>query len=230
VDENLQLTLTEARKIDADCEVGEEVTDEVHFADFGRRAILNLRQTLASKILELQKDSLYAKYKDKIGHIIAAEVYQVWKKEILLLDDEHKKLWDIVKNTLKQRISPEAFAKTEAKIDGCFAAGHGTVLYFEDTTVVKKLQDAFPSYSENFPTWSQHTSAMHQLAVWTMLEDAGLGASLQHYNPLIDDEVRRTWNLPENWMLIAEMPFGTPTAEPGEKEFGELSERIKIFR
>lgn len=91
-DENLQLTLTEARKIDADCEVGEEVTDEVHFADFGRRAILNLRQTLASKILELQKDSLFAKYKDKIGNIIAADVYQVWKKEILLLDDEGNEL------------------------------------------------------------------------------------------------------------------------------------------
>ena len=91
-DENLQLTLTEARKIDADCEVGEEVTDEVHFADFGRRAILNLRQTLASKILELQKDSLYAKYKDKIGTIVAADVYQVWKKEILLLDDEGNEL------------------------------------------------------------------------------------------------------------------------------------------
>ena len=91
-DENLQLTLTEARKIDADCEVGEEVTDEVHFADFGRRAILNLRQTLASKILELQKDSLFAKYKDKIGNVIAADVYQVWKKEILLLDDEGNEL------------------------------------------------------------------------------------------------------------------------------------------
>lgn len=91
-DPNLQLTLTEARKIDADCEVGEEVTDEVHFADFGRRAILNLRQTLASKILELQKDSLYAKYKDKTGTIVAADVYQVWKKEILLLDDEGNEL------------------------------------------------------------------------------------------------------------------------------------------
>ena len=91
-DPNLQLKLTEARKIDADCEVGEEVTDEVHFADFGRRAILNLRQTLASKILELQKDSLYAKYKDKIGGIVAADVYQVWKKEILLLDDEGNEL------------------------------------------------------------------------------------------------------------------------------------------
>lgn len=91
-DPNLQLTLTDARKIDSDCEVGEEVTDEVNFADFGRRAILNLRQTLASKILELQKDALFAKYKERIGTIIAADIYQIWKKEILLLDDEGNEL------------------------------------------------------------------------------------------------------------------------------------------
>lgn len=91
-DSNLEISLTNARQIDADCEVGEEITDEVHFADFGRRAILNLRQTLASKILELQKDSLYAKYKDKIGTIISADVYQVWKKEMLLLDDDGNEL------------------------------------------------------------------------------------------------------------------------------------------
>ena len=91
-DSNLEISLTDARQIDADCEVGEEITDEVHFADFGRRAILNLRQTLASKILELQKDSLYAKYKDKIGTIISADVYQVWKKEMLLLDDDGNEL------------------------------------------------------------------------------------------------------------------------------------------
>lgn len=94
---------------------------------------------------------------EEVVHIIRTAVKNVPSafnsqstRIVLLLGDEHKKLWDIVKNTLKQRISPEAFAKTEAKIDGCFAAGHGTVLYFEDTTVVKKLQDAFPSYSENF--------------------------------------------------------------------------------
>ncbi len=91
-DSNLQITITEARKIDPDSEIGEEITDEVHFAKFGRRAILNLRQTLASKILELQKDSLYAKYKERVGQIIAADVYQVWKKEILLLDDEGNEL------------------------------------------------------------------------------------------------------------------------------------------
>ncbi|MDO4704263.1 transcription termination factor NusA [Tannerella sp.] len=91
-DPNLEVVLSEAQKIDADCEVGEEVTDEVHFADFGRRAILNLRQTLASKILELQKDNLYAKYRDLIGSIVTADVYQVWKKEVLLLDDEGNEL------------------------------------------------------------------------------------------------------------------------------------------
>ena len=89
---NLQITLSEAKKTDPDYEVGEEVTDEVNFADFGRRAILNLRQTLVSKVLELQKDSVYNKYKDKVGQIISAEVYQIWKKEILLLDDEETEL------------------------------------------------------------------------------------------------------------------------------------------
>lgn len=91
-DPNLQITLTNALKIDDDYEVGEEVTDEVKLADFGRRAILNLRQNLASKILELEKDHIYGKYKNKIGDIITGEVYQVWKKEILIIDDEGNEL------------------------------------------------------------------------------------------------------------------------------------------
>ncbi|MDR2917799.1 MAG: transcription termination factor NusA [Tannerella sp.] len=91
-DSNLQISLSDAQKIDPDSEVGEEITDEVYFADFGRRAILNLRQTLASKILELQKDNLFARYKEMVGNIVVADVYQVWKKEILLLDDEGNEL------------------------------------------------------------------------------------------------------------------------------------------
>ncbi len=92
VNPNMQISLSEAQKIDDSYEVGEEVTDEVFFEKFGRRAILNLRQTLAAKILELEKDSLYNKYIDKVGTIISAEVYQIWKKEILLLDDEGNEL------------------------------------------------------------------------------------------------------------------------------------------
>ncbi len=91
-DPNLQISLSEARKIDSDFEVGEDVTDEVKLIDFGRRAILNLRQNLASKIMELEKDSIFGKYKDKIGEIVTGEVYQVWKKEILILDDEGNEL------------------------------------------------------------------------------------------------------------------------------------------
>lgn len=89
---NTEISLSEAKKIDNDFEVGEDVTDEVFFEDFGRRAILNLRQTLASKILELQKDTLYNKYKEKVGEIVSGEVYQIWKKEILLLDDEKEEM------------------------------------------------------------------------------------------------------------------------------------------
>lgn len=148
---------------------------------------------------------------------------------VLLLGENHRKLWQIVKDTLRKIVPAEAFKATEAKIDGSFACGYGTVLFFEDQTVVKGLQDMFSAYKDNFPVWSLQTSAMHQLAIWTLLEDAGLGASLQHYNPLIDEEVRRTWNLPESWSLIAEMPFGLPVSEPGEKEYKPLADRVKVF-
>lgn len=91
-DENKEISLTEAQKIEPDYEVGEEVSEEVRFEKFGRRAILNLRQTLASKILELEHDSLYNKYKDRVGQVISAEVYQMWKREVLLIDDEGNEL------------------------------------------------------------------------------------------------------------------------------------------
>ena len=91
-DENKEIELSEAQKIEPDYEVGEEVSEEVEFAKFGRRAILNLRQTLASKILELEHDSLYQKYKDKVNTVVSGEVYQIWKREVLLMDDEGNEL------------------------------------------------------------------------------------------------------------------------------------------
>ena len=91
-DENKEISLTDARKIEPDYEVGEEVSESVDFAKFGRRAILTLRQTLASKVLELEHDQLYNKYKDKVGQVMAAEVYQVWKREVLLVDDDNNEL------------------------------------------------------------------------------------------------------------------------------------------
>ena len=91
--ENMEIRLSDAQKIDEDYQLGEEVTDTVDFFGFGRRAILTLRQTLASKILELQKDSLYVKYSEKVGEIVSAELYQIWKKEMLLMDEDGNELY-----------------------------------------------------------------------------------------------------------------------------------------
>lgn len=148
---------------------------------------------------------------------------------VLLLGDNHKKLWSLTLDILRKIVPAEAFAATEGKINNCFASGYGTILYYEDQAVVENLQKSFPTYSENFPGWSLQTSAMHQFAIWTMLEDAGLGASLQHYNPLIDEEVAKIWNINKKWKLIAQMPFGTPTVEAGEKEFAPLEDRVLII-
>lgn len=149
---------------------------------------------------------------------------------VLLLGDHHKKLWMITKEILRKKAaSPEAFARTEVKIDTSFAAGYGTVLFYEDTAVVRKLQESFPTYRERFPVWSQQTSAMHQLAVWSMLEDVGFGASLQHYNPLIDKMVQEEWKISPDWELIAQMPFGTPLKQPGDKEILPPENRLVIF-
>lgn len=148
---------------------------------------------------------------------------------VLLTGNAHEKLWAIVKDTLRKQVPADAFVKTEQKIDGSFSCGYGTVLYFEDMSIVRGLQESFPAYKDNFPVWAEQTDAMHQLVIWTMLEDAGMGASLQHYNPLIDDEVRKTWNLPDDWKLIAQMPFGIPVAQPGPKEVMSLDKRVFEF-
>lgn len=149
---------------------------------------------------------------------------------VLLLGENHLKLWSIVKETLRKLMEGKDFGATGSKIDGSFASGYGTVLFFEESTIVEGLQASFPTYKDKFPEWSQHTSAMHQLSTWVMLEDAGFGASLQHYNPLIDDAVKAEWNLPQTWRLVAEMPFGTPTAAPGEKVMEPLDKRMKVFK
>ncbi|KAI0628449.1 Nitroreductase [Trametes polyzona] len=148
---------------------------------------------------------------------------------VLLYGEEHKKLWDITLNILKPIVPAEQFPVTEAKIKG-FAAGHGTVLFFEDQDAVKGLQERVPIYTDRIPTWSQHGSAILQYIVWTALEAEGLGATLQHYNPLIDQQVSSTWNLPASWSLTAQMPFGKPAGPAPEKTFLPIEgERFRVF-
>ncbi|WP_101690057.1 nitroreductase family protein [Dysgonomonas massiliensis] len=149
---------------------------------------------------------------------------------VLLLGDEHKKLWSIVMETLRKKVPADKFQSTEDKINNCFASGYGTILFYEDQNVVKGLQSTFPSYADKFPEYSEHTTAMHQYAIWMLLREQGIGASLQHYSPIIDAEVAETWNIDSSWKLIAQMPFGNPIADPLEKSFSSLEERIKIYK
>lgn len=150
-------------------------------------------------------------------------------RAVVLYGENHKKLWSIVMEALRKIVPPENFAQTESKINS-FAAGHGTVLYFDETAITEALMQQFPLYSDNFPVWAQHANGMLQFAVWTALENEGLGASLQHYNPLIDNAVKAQWDLPKSWKLIAQMPFGAPVAAPDAKIFEPLEKRMLVFK
>ena len=147
---------------------------------------------------------------------------------VVLIGDAHDKLWEITTQALKQTMGERDFTNTQQKMNS-FKSAYGTVLFFEDEAVVKSLQEQFATYEEKFPTWSEQSSGMLQFVIWTALESEGLGASLQHYNPLIDEEVKREWKVPEEWKLIAQMPFGNPTSQPGDKEFKPLEDRVKFY-
>jgi len=148
---------------------------------------------------------------------------------VVLFEEHHAKFWDITKAVLQKMIPTDKFAPTEEKMKA-FRNAYGTILYFEDQSVVEGLQQRFPTYKENFPIWSQQASGMLQYVIWTALESEGLGASLQHYNPIIDDAVKKEWDIPSNWKLIAQMPFGAPTAKPDEKQYQSLENRIRVFK
>ena len=150
------------------------------------------------------------------------------QRAVVLFGEDHHRLWAIVHDALRAVVKDDtAFAATEQKIAG-FDAAHGTILYFDDTTVTKNLQERFPSYAANFPVWAQQANGMLQFAVWSALAEAGIGANVQHYNPLIDDAVRDAFGIPADWKLIAQMPFGEVTAPAGEREHMPLDEQIQV--
>lgn len=148
---------------------------------------------------------------------------------LVLLEKEHDKFWNITMEALRKVVPAESFQATEEKINS-FAGAYGTVLFYEDQNVVKALQDQYALYKDNFPVWSQQSSGMLQLVIWVALENEGYGASLQHYTELVEKEVAKEWNVPDNWKLIAQMPFGKPISEPGNKEYAPLEERVKIYK
>ncbi|WP_313639341.1 nitroreductase family protein [Paenibacillus sp.] len=150
-------------------------------------------------------------------------------RAVVLLGEQHDKLWDITTETLRKIVPAEQFEGTAQKL-ASFKGGFGSVLFFEDQAVVKNLQENFALYAENFPVWSNQSSGILQFVVWTALSEVGLGASLQHYNPLIDDEVKEAWGIPQEWKLIAQMPFGKTVTPAGEKQFQPVEDRVKVFK
>jgi len=147
---------------------------------------------------------------------------------VILFGESHQNFWNIVRDTLKKIVPADAFEGTNNKINS-FAAGYGTALFYEDQEVVKELQAQFPLYADNFPIWSEHSSAIAQFATWTALAEKNIGASLQHYNPIIDDEVAIAFDVPSNWKLRAQLVFGSIEAPAGEKTFMDDAERFKTF-
>lgn len=146
---------------------------------------------------------------------------------VVLLGDNHQKLWDITFEELGKFLPNEdAKTATKAKLDG-FAAAYGTILFFEDHDVVKGLQEQFPSYADNFPLWSEQSTGIASFAVWNALAEAGVGANIQHYNPVIDERVAKEWNIPTNLVLRAQMPFGEIVGEPASIE---RKSRVRVVK
>ena len=150
-------------------------------------------------------------------------------RAVILFGEAHEKLWDLTEAALKPLTPEEAFPNTQNKIAG-FKAGLGTVLFFKNTDTVKALQEQFALYADNFPDWAEQSNGIATANTWVALEEAGLGANLQHYNPVIDEAVAKEWNIPSNWQLRSQLVFGSKEAEAGEKDYLDDNERFLVFR
>ncbi len=143
-------------------------------------------------------------------------------RAVIVSGEKQDALWDGIYAVFGGKVPRE-------KIDG-FRAACGTVLYFIDTDVVRAMQARVPRYAENFPVWAQQAGGMLQYSVWTALSAAGIGANLQHYNPVIDDMVRTFCGTPPSWQLTAQMPFGGIAAPAADKESETVSDRVWTLR
>lgn len=147
---------------------------------------------------------------------------------VVLFGAEHQQLWDIAEEKLRAAVGDGDFSGSKKKLDG-FRAAAGTVLFYEDKNVTQSLQEQFALYADRFPVWAQQTSAMHQYAMWTELRTLNVGANLQHYNPLVDEDAAKAFSIPDSWELVAQMPFGNIVEPAGEKTYQPVSERMKVL-
>ena len=179
------------------------------------------------KNVALTPEKIESVIKEAVNHSPSAFNSQT-SRIVTLFGESHLQFWNIVRETLRKIVPEAAFEGTNAKINS-FAAGYGTVLFYEDQDVVKALQEQFALYADNFPVWSEHSSAIAQFAVWTALSEKNIGASLQHYNPIVDAEIAEIFDIPANWKLRAQLVFGSIEAHAGEKTFMAEADRFKTF-
>ena len=179
------------------------------------------------KNVALTPEQIESVIKEAVNHSPSAFNSQT-SRIVTLFGESHLQFWNIVRETLRKIVPEAAFEGTNTKINS-FAAGYGTVLFYEDQDVVKSLQEQFALYADNFPVWSEHSSAIAQFAVWTALSEQNIGASLQHYNPIVDAEIAEVFDIPTNWKLRAQLVFGSIEAPAGEKTFMAEADRFKTF-
>ena len=179
------------------------------------------------KNVALTPEQIESVIKEAVNHSPSAFNSQT-SRIVTLFGESHLQFWNIVRETLRKIVPDAAFEGTNAKINS-FAAGYGTVLFYEDQDVVKSLQEQFALYADNFPVWSEHSSAIAQFAVWTALSEQNIGASLQHYNPIVDADIAEIFDIPANWKLRAQLVFGSIEAPAGEKTFMAEADRFKTF-
>lgn len=173
-----------------------------------------------SKIEELVRDAV--KY-------VPAAFNSGTQHAYLFLYEKSDRVWDITMEALRKVVPAENFKTTEDKINS-FKAGFGTVIYYTDTNATQMLVDQFPPYAHNFPIWAQQENGMLQFIIWAGLEEMGLGVSLQHYTELIEEEIKKEFNIPENLKMVAQMPFGKKMAEADPKDYANAENRFQVIR
>ncbi|KAL1878055.1 hypothetical protein VTK73DRAFT_8190 [Phialemonium thermophilum] len=147
---------------------------------------------------------------------------------IVLFDAEHDKFWNLAEEVLRTVVPPENWEPTGKKL-AMFKAGAATILFFEDQNTVDQMAAKFPIFADKMPIWALQSDAMLQFTIWVALEAEGLGANLQHYNPIVDSKVAQEWNVPTNWRLNAQLVIGGRAAPPGEKTYIPDEERFRVF-
>lgn len=182
----------------------------------GRRSYYNI-----NKQLPVSEETVFELIED-VTELIPDAFNMKSSRVVVAVGEKQDELWDNIYDVYGGKVPRE-------KIDS-FKNGYGTILYFYDMDVVDNLKNQFTSYADRFEDWANQSSGMLQVSIWSGLRELGVGASLQHYNPLIDDMVRKMFDLPDSLVLKAQMPFGGIASEIDEKEKEDISKRVKIMK